>query len=218
MSEQYTHLLIPDRMDFVPRPEQVAAFLIALESVGGAPIRGALRVGKLSGKVRVGSDSLTGERISIPGRDFVPLAAFPELPMHLGDLDDYDVVLSGEGPPTLPPFALYTIENSQQIEYREAYGYDVLCRLRRDAVSTCDVPPFGSPCQSAGQPGIFHNPVSGARLEVPNAACARFWIEFEFGKWLVPRISTNLDLLQPAILRNALSSFGTGFAQGCVCL
>jgi hypothetical protein len=65
--------------------------------------------------------------------------------------------------------------------------------------------------------GIFRNPKTGAAIEVQNAACARFWIEFQFGKWLFPKIGDSLDLLRPSILAVASDIFRTSLAQGCMC-
>ncbi len=52
-------------------------------------------------------------------------------------------------------------------------------------------------------------------IKVPKAVCARFWIEFKFGNWLIPKIDNSLDLLSPSIPMLANQSFGLGFAQGC---
>jgi hypothetical protein len=49
---------------------------------------------------------------------------------------------------------------------------------------------------------------------VPDAACARFWVEFEFGKWLVPKVEESFDLIHPSLLTTAIECFGVGFAPG----
>ena len=36
---EYTHTLIPDGVDFVPDPQQVADFLVALVAIGAAPLK-----------------------------------------------------------------------------------------------------------------------------------------------------------------------------------
>ncbi len=217
MSLQYTHLLIPERADFVPPPAQIASFLEGLVNLNSAPSKAAIRVAKHSGKFRTGSDALTGEKISIPVRDFASLGSISDIPERLVGLGDYDVVFSGQGPPKLSPFTLYTTTDSEGSAFKGTYSYEIRCRLRAEVVSTCAEPPFGSPCPSERQSGIFRHPNTGTTIEVPNAACARFWIEFQFGKWLLPRIDRSLNVLEPSILANAIERFGTGFAQGCIC-
>jgi hypothetical protein len=217
MSLQYTHLLIPENVDFAPEPEHVAAFLERLIGISSAPIDATVKVGKLSGNVRTGTDPLTGARISIPRREFVNVQGVSEIVGHIAGLNDYDAVISGSGPAEVPPFKLYSITDSGESEFGETYGYDVYCHLRKGVVSTCETPAFGSPCQPTRVSGIFRHPNTGEAIEVPNAACARFWIGFQFGKWLFPKIENNLKLLEPKILATATEELGVRFAQGCIC-
>jgi hypothetical protein len=217
MSLQYRHLLIPECADFAPLPPQIVAFLDGLVRLDGAPLNPTIRVAKLSGKFRTGSDPLTGEKLSIPMRDFVLLSHIFDIGEQLAGLDDYSVEISGQGPAKVPPFALYTTKDSETREFKETYSYEVRCCLRAGVVSTCANPVFGTPGLSEKRTGAFRHPNNGAIIEVPNAACARFWIEFQFGKWLTPKIDRSLNLLAPSILANALECFGTGFAQGCSC-
>ena len=48
---EYNHTLIPDRVDFVPDPKQIGTFLSSLVSIGAAPLKPAISVAKLTGKV-----------------------------------------------------------------------------------------------------------------------------------------------------------------------
>jgi hypothetical protein len=216
MSLQYTHLLIPNRVDFVPQPENIAAFLESLVNLSGAPLEPTFGVAKLSGKLRTGSDPLTGEQISIPLRDFARLGGISDIAGHIGSLDDYDVVMSGHGPAQLPPFKLYTIIDAGECEFTGTHGYDVHFCLRKAAVSMCEPPGFGTVCESEKGTGVFHHPNTGAIIEVPNAACARFWIGLQFGKWLFPKAGSSLNLLRLDILTKAVESFGVAFGQGCI--
>ncbi|MBZ5665857.1 MAG: hypothetical protein LAO30_14740 [Acidobacteriia bacterium] len=201
-------------MDFAPHPEQVTAFFKGLADLGSEPLEPAFRVGKLSGKFRTGSHPLTGEKLSIPIREFATVDSPTEMPKQLAGLDDYDVVASGQGPPELLPFVLYTATDLKKSEFKGTYGYEVLCRLRKDVISMCE-PSFGDPCPAEEGNGKFRHPTNGTTIEVPNAASARFWIEFQFGKWLFPEIGTSLNVIDPLILTSAIDSFGTTFAQGC---
>jgi len=217
MSLQYSHLLISEGADFAPLPPQIAAFLDGLVTLNSAPLKPAIRVAKLSGKFRTGSNPLTGEKLSIPVRDFVSLESISNIPERLVGLDDYSVEVSGQGPAKLPPFALYSTTDPEACEFKGTYSYEVRCHLRAEVVSTCEEPPFGTPCLSERRNGTFRHPNTGAIIEVPSAACARFWIEFQFGKWLLPKIDRSLNLLEPSILANASERFEARFAQGCNC-
>jgi hypothetical protein len=216
MSLQYTHLLIPECVDFVPPPAHVAAFFEGLVTLNSVPLTAAITISKFSGKFRTGSDCLTGDTISIPVRDFTSLENTSGIAERLVGLDDYDVLFSGQGPAKLPPFTLYTVTESEESVFEENYSYDVNCCLRAEVMSTCEEPPFGSPCPSGKRDGIFLHPTTGEAMNVPGAACARFWIEFQFGKWLFPRVGESLNVLEPSILANAIGCFGTEFAQGCI--
>jgi hypothetical protein len=63
---------------------------------------------------------------------------------------------------------------------------------------------------------VFRHPRRDLEFTIPKAGCARFWIEFRFGKWLYPRVRESLDLIHPDILAKAEEAFRTGFAQGCL--
>src|SRR5262249_12512351 len=106
MGLQYAHFLMPEKPDFVPQPEQVGNFIQELVTMGSAPSEIRLRLGKHNGRVRHGTNALTGERISIPVRDFVLLKDTSEISPAL-DSSDYDLVVSGKGPAQLPPFTVY---------------------------------------------------------------------------------------------------------------
>ncbi len=221
MPEQYAHTLVPERVNFAPRPQQVSDFFSGLVRLGTAPLEATVEVMKLSGRSRSFTDSITGEARSWPLYDHVALQSITNFPDALTGLGHYNAVMAGQGPPPVPPFSLdYTGKTFTQV-----YSFNVRCCLRADVVSTSDwhpeistartVPSFGEPCTLNDRIGVFHHPSEGTIIEVPNAGCARFWIEFEFGKWLVPKIHDNLNLLVPVIIRNAEEHFATKFVQGC---
>ena len=216
MSEQYSYLLIPDRVDLAPHPKQVADFLQNLMALNGAPLEATFRVAKLSGALRRGLSALTGEEIYIPKREFTSSGSISDVENQLAGLEDYDVSMSGQGPAKMPPLSLRSYTRSEDLEFKGAYAYEVSCHLRAGVVSTCE-PSFGMPCTPEKRNDIFRNPKTGAAIEVQNAACARFWIEFQFGKWLFPKIGDSLDLLRPSILAVASDIFRTSLAQGCMC-
>jgi|SRR5215472_784611 len=215
MGLQYRHLLIPDHPEFVPKSADVAAFLDDLVSLHSAPLEATIRVGKLSGEFLTGTDPLTGNEISVPRREFLKVEAISQISSQLAGVDDYITLMEGMGPPKLAPFSLYTIKDSVECKYDEPYWYGISCNLRAEVVSTCETPPFEIRCRPGTRLGIFRDPRTGATIQVADAGCARFWIEFEFGKWIFPRVNGDLTLLHPSIVNLARNAFGRSFAQCC---
>jgi hypothetical protein len=220
MAEQYVHTLIAKDTQYAPTPEQIIRFCEGLSALGAAPLNPKLSLTKPSGRVRSFTNPLTGETKSIPANDRVTLESTASLVSTIGTLQQYFVALEGKGPPALPPFALYL----NDAPFTESYGFIVRCRLRSEPVSMSDlageqtgdeVPSFGEPCGVPHATGLFRHPVTNERIEVANAGCARFWLEFEFGKWLLPKIANSLNILDSTIVGLTNDSFGLGFAQGC---
>jgi hypothetical protein len=213
---EYTHTLVPDRVEFVPAPKQVDIFLSSLVSIGAAPSKPAIRLSKLSGEVRTLRNPFTGKSESLPMRKSETLKDVAALPSALAGVDDYTVSVSGKGPPKLAAFAF---------DFKGEYDFLVHCCLRAEIVSTSDwhdevpierqVEFFGRPCSADDRLGVFHNPNTLEVIEVPNAGCARSWIEFEFGKMLFPAIDDRLDLMEPKIVEAAEAALGVKFVQGC---
>ena len=227
--EQYVHLLIPTRFDYVPQLSQVSTFIRKLQEIGSAPLQPTMKMRKVSG-YRTGRDPMTGEPISVPKWSQTLIEEIPALDEQLAGLDEYDVTVAGQGPPSRPAFPLRYFEKQGQdtyveTDFPEIYDFSVRCCLRKSPVSMSTTPEnssdtldglaFGEPCPPAQCVGKFVHPVDERVLEVPGAGCARFWIEFEFGKFLFPHIEDNLNLLEPEILRSAKDCFASEFVQGC---
>jgi hypothetical protein len=210
MSEQYVHMLIAHDPGFAPAPEQIVAFFDGLASIGASPTSPKLILMKPSGRLRFFTDPLTGEKKSFPAHDRVVLGETADLAPLIQPLQEYFVSLDGQGPTQRPPFMLY--HNAAPFEGE--YGFSVHCRLRAEPVCTSDLPKFGQACSALGEAGVFRNPESGAVIEVAGAGCARFWIEFEFGKWLLPKIGVSLDILELGIVALTNQAFAMEFAQG----
>jgi hypothetical protein len=220
VAEQYVHTLIAKDTQYAPKPEQIIRFCDDLSALGAAPLNPKLSLMKSSGRVRSFTNPLTGETRSIPANDRVSLESTASLVSAIGTLQQYFVALEGQGPPALLPFELYL----NGAPFTESYGFIVRCRLRGEPVSMSDlageqtgddIPSFGEPCGRPHATGLFRHPVTSERIEVVNAGCARFWLEFEFGKWLLPKIANSLNILDSAIVGLANNSFGLEFAQGC---
>ena len=72
---------------------------------------------------------------------------------------------------------------------------------------------FGDPNSPIQSTGVFTQPWTGERVEVAEAGSARFWIEFEFGKWLLPKMNDSFDVLRPELMTAIQSCFGMRFVQ-----
>lgn len=175
-----------------------------------------VRMAKLSGEVQTFKNPFTGKTDSFPVRQGKKLKDVDAVPGALKGLDDFDTTLSGKGPPELPAFVF---------DFKGQYDFLIHCSLRAEVVSTSDwhdevpikrkVKSFGQPCSSRDRLGICHNPNTLAVIEVPKAGCARFRIEFEYGKMLFPPIVDRLDLIEPKIVAAAEKEFAIKFVQGC---
>jgi hypothetical protein len=193
--ETYIHTLIAADSAFVPSPAQVAGFFDGIVSTANLQIVAPSRrvppgpvVMKPNGQFRTITlpsgeleyiPKLTGER---PG-NLADIAGFIE------GVDYFRITLSGEWKSADTPLVLFTPD---KIQYQDTYRCSVSCDRRPEPVSTSawdleagpnirDVPIFGTACKPGTRTGIFPNPWSGDVIEVPEAGCARFWIEFEFG-------------------------------------
>lgn len=227
--EQYTHTLISVDSEFVPDPAQVATFFgdlisqFKFSTISGQRFLPGLIVAKPTGKLRWGTNPMTGEKISIPEQDRLSIERIEDIPAVIEGVKHYTVAQSGQWIGDERPMVLLKTDG---VPYEENYISTVKCELRPEVVSTSawdveagpntrNVPAFGSVSKSGNKNGIFPNPWTGEAIEVADAGCARFWIEFEFGKFIYPRITDNLDVMSTAIVSGAEQAFGTKFAQGC---
>src|SRR5262245_25761631 len=122
MSLYYTHMMIPDQVDYAPRPGQVADFFAALIEIGAAPVAPKLQAQadfepltyatrkSWAAQFRTGTNPLTGEAIAIPRytAEFGDVAKLREALRALQGLDEYEVSIFGSGPPKLSLFPLVT--------------------------------------------------------------------------------------------------------------
>ena len=228
--EQYIHTLISVDSGFIPKSAQVASFFGELVSqfkfipiLDRQRFHPGLVVKKPSGNLRWGTNPMTGEKISIPQWDRLNPEGFEDIPTSIEGSQHYTVMQSGEWVRKDPPMILLKTDG---LPYEDNYHCTVSCQVRPEAVSTSawdseagpntrNVPEFGSVCKNTASTGIFPNPWTGDVIEVANAGCARFWIDFEFGKFIYPKITNSLAVLSPAIVVGAEQCFRTKFAQGC---
>ncbi len=248
MSLYYTHTLIPGRVDYKPESLQVANFFASLLELGAAPVNPKFEVVTDAEKItlvdgqpvfeplprragrglitrhtvrRIGRNPATGEVIALPRRDCTAVEGVFGLGPELEALDEYETVMSGEGPPQLPVAQL----DPEFDNGGEPYQFAIRCCLRPVVVSTPDfhgdertirrIVPRGEPCDATDRTGFFTNPRTVETIDVPEAGCARFWVEFALGNGLFPQIDESLDLLPPSVVRAAEQTFKIGFNQGC---
>src|SRR5215469_12349526 len=100
--EQYIHTLISVDSEFCPNCAQVAVFYQQLVSqfmfslISGQRWLPGLIVTKPSGKLRWGTNPMTGEKISTPERDRLKLERFEDIPPATGGSAHYTVSQSGQ--------------------------------------------------------------------------------------------------------------------------
>jgi hypothetical protein len=206
MGLQYRQTLISCDKDYVPSAAAVRTFLSEITILGVVPNPPAIVFRTRSGKTREYPNPFTGETLVVERKDTTSLTTWEQFESTAAGLHDFEVQISGEGRPELPPL---------EIDFDEPYYIGVTCFVSSVLRST-SAASYGQPCDSSSIAGVFQLPESGASIERSHAGAARFWIEFELGKFLHPKIKNgNLDLLHPAIVETARKSFGRSFVQGC---
>jgi hypothetical protein len=215
--EQYIHLLIARPDDFAPLRQQIAAFCQSLIDHRVLPNVDRLSVSTPSGQVRTVTNPFTGEPYSFPTYAHQRLQKLDEFEAAANGLANYCLHLEGDGTPDIPPVP---------IDSPDPYSIAVRCHVTAVPYSTSSIydndnytaqyVQFNRPCEDSVPFGYFTAPTSHETVEVADAGRARFWIEFELGKWLFPSVKrNNLSILNPTILKWAERDFGIQFAQGC---
>ena len=227
--EQYIHTLIAANSAYVPKPTQIGEFFDALiksfhfRVIYDQPFQPGLRVMKPGGRTRTGRNTFTGETITIPMYDHIAIEETTEIPPLIKNLEEYRVGASGEWKSADAPISFLKTDKTPFKDYPIC---DVSCNIQPSPVSTSEwdvdagpnvrnVHRFGSVWNGESTTGIFPNPWTGAVIEVSNASAARFWIEFEFGRFIYPEIDKNLDVLSPLLLEKTEECFQTKLVQGC---
>jgi hypothetical protein len=223
---EYSHLLIPTRHQFCPPPGPVMDFLngvVALGVVGANPAVNFVSCKRVASQVRHGRNPFTGEVLTIrtPSRSASihrSLSSIKDIAGVAEGTPEFNVDVSGRTRPRVPPL---------EIAFAKAYHLAVRCCVRSRLVSTSDLHEeskrrrgtvaFGEDCSANDSLGLYTHPETLELIEVPGAGCARFWIEFELGKNLFPKIEDgNLAILNPQLLALASKCFNAKFVQGCL--
>jgi hypothetical protein len=230
MGMSYSHTLIPDRVDYVPHPRQVADFFSALVELGAAPRQAELVLKTEKEPLRRAGLLVTGRKRSSVNRSGQPVVegscmtavdSIPSIGPALEGLDGYELRMRGTGP--LTPLFRFDVELCPE---DQSYDFEISCCLRPGVVSMSDyhhevatipeartVVPFGETCNAANRTGFFVNHKTIELIRVPGAGYARFWIEFAFGKWVFPEMKDNsLDLLPANVVDAAQQIFEVRYA------
>jgi hypothetical protein len=216
--------LIPTDPHFRPNLEGIADFLEGAIELGVVPHASVSfnPVKRVRARIFRGRNPFTGETLVFraPTRMAVQTKVLKRteqiLPAARG-VAEFDVRASGVGLPRTPPVP---------IDFSKPYTVDVGCCVRSRLVSLSDLHeesgskrkrvPFGERCKKGDSIGLYSNPKTLEVIEVPGAGCGRFWIEFELGKFLFPKIKRgNLRILNPRITKLAERCFVQEFLQGC---
>src|SRR5215469_7324154 len=130
--EQYVHTLIPQDAQFCPQPDRVTRFVDGLSKLGAAPLDAEFKIIKLSGRLRLGTNPVTGETITILGKEIIAVDSSANISSIVSTLDQYKVAMDGQGPPTLPAFPLYDVNEAP---FGGTYGFIVRCCVEEQSVS-----------------------------------------------------------------------------------
>lgn len=218
-AEQYSHTLIASPSKARPSGRQVQNFLSAMIEQKVVP-------GRPSMTLRVPTDQtreypiinpLTGQNLRVEIKDQKRINSVGEVASAVEALRDYELELAGVGKPRIAPLF---------IDFKRPYHVGVTCIVHSQPRSTSNLHetpgvqlkaiPYGHACTEIPDRGYFTNPYTLEIIEVPGAACASFWIQFELGKFLFPEITDDsLELLNPVIVEEAKSAFQMRFVQGC---
>ncbi len=222
--EQYAHLLISSDPNFVPEPAQIEAFFnlillsFSFEITVVPPFQPGLIVRTPSATPRIARNPLTGETRSFPSSDRTKLEKPSEIPQAIEKSPHVTISASGRWPSYKSPILLITTDEAP---FKDDYLCAARCNLRPDTVCTSDKwvdsgegeIRFDDPNGPKDTVGIFTNPWTGKHIEVPGGGFARFWVEFEFGKWLFPDLTAGFNLLHPDLVAATERCFGLPLIQ-----
>ena len=224
MGLSYSHLLIPADDEFRPKGQAIAEFLKRAIELGVIP-RPKLafyRVNRVQPQAVRARNPFTGERFVLRSPTRLPakpkeLKNTSEIPLAVKGAREFNVQAYGTGVPRITAIAIC---------FSKPYSITVTACVRSRPVSLSDLheesgskrkrEPFDEDCDKRVLSGLFTHPNTLKVIEVRRAGRGRFWIEFELGKFLFPKIrGGNLSILNPRITKLAKHCFGIDFLQGC---
>lgn len=241
MGESYTHLLISVSKTYRPTPQAVCQFLEQMIQTGSVGQDHKISFGKV---VKAEPRSWEGpnpftrkmQKHRMPSRRrqrAEHLSATSQIVALAEQEQEYDVSVVGTVPPTHPPLDIGGLgKDGTWQSWAGPYHLAIFCRVRNSLVRLCylksgedpngpphdiGIPTFDEDCAEGELDGLFVHPLSPSPIRIPNAGCGRFWIEFEYGKWLYPKLTNDsVALLDPGVTRLAAETFGTAFVEACL--
>jgi len=220
MSELYHHLLVPRDPEFTPHLDKVASFFKELEAIGALPKEAQYVAVTLTGKTCLwGRNPKNGEEYYGPELRVGRFTEPSEWVVSATGEPSFDLQVRGDGPATIPPFALYSADSYKDRRpgalWKEPYEFSIQCR-QRDKLTHFLHSNFGCKCEvRPDDPGIFENPWTDQKIRTDGCACARFWIDIGIGNHLMPMMTDRVDILDPGLVSAGNSVFGVEFTQGC---
>jgi hypothetical protein len=240
MGESYTHLLISVSKTYRPPAQAICHFLERMIQTGSAGQDHKISFGKVvksEPRSWEGLNPFTREmhKHTMPSRRrqrAEHLSAASQIAALAEQEPEYDVSIVSTVPPTHPPLEIGGIEKDGTWQAWTAhYHLGIHCRVRNSLVRLCYlksgedpngplpeiwIPMFDEDCSEDELDGFFEHPLSPSPIRVPKAGCGRFWIEFEYGKWLYPKLKNDsVVLLDLDVTRLATETFGTAFVEAC---
>ncbi len=246
MSETYTHLLIPTSKICRPTAKSVSLFMeqiILTGSIGQDNHISFAKVAKVEPRFQEARNPFTGEilKMTVPSRRTEKaqrLSAASQIVVIAEQEQEYDVSITSE---LLPANRCLDVGVSNGGTWRpwktEPFHLDIRCRVRGSVVRLCQFQPgdhpnapfsdsakmmdftprFDEDCTEDEQDrGLFIHPEAPNGIHIPKAGCGRFWVEFEYGNWVYPRMKNDsVAPLDPSVTRLAAEIFGTSFVEAC---
>lgn len=225
--EQYGHLLIAGDPTYVAQPAQVVGFFELMKGVfrfrfvkSKDEWLPGLRATTSAEDVRTMTNAFTGEKQTYRVPKWFELEDTSGVPALLESEPKYGVTMSGKWAPRDVPIQMLAADGTPLNQDLVCF---VGCSQRGRPVCTgdwwgeahggeCEFE-FDNPENPIQSLGVFTHPWSGERVEVPGAGNSRFWIELEFGKFIIPKMDRSFDLLQPEFVEAAEKCFGVPLIQ-----
>jgi len=246
MSLSYTHYLIAASKEYRPTPQSVGQFLervIQSHAIGEDYRIDCAGVVKVEPQFRKERKFFTTRMVKIrtiprkrPRREQVPTTSRA---VTLAEQEqEYDILVTSTIPPANPPLNIGCADKGGNWQsWTGPYHLQICCHVRRSLVRlslfkpgdapnapltdianfiTDNTPQFDEDCTEDERDGLFVHPNARDGIVIPNAGCGTFWVEFEYGKWLYPRLKgDDLALLDPAVTDLARRTFETDFVEAC---
>jgi hypothetical protein len=210
-----SHLLIPNDPDYVPPSNRVLRFFQHLIETGVLSSPVGIQLRKPTDEDMFGRNPVTGEKILIGKRlEDVPVSEFAAIETNILGSDEYILRLRSTVPVSSTPFELYERDGTRA-DSAKTYRLEVVCRLRNHRTQLSEswhehlrtfLLPLEKAANACPRCGAIHTPEEEVQ--------PRFWIDFLFGRLYVSDLKMSSYPIQPRLLADTESFFGTTFFHG----